>query len=147
MARPMRTPEASFPLDARTLLPHEGPMCCIDRLLSSSKTSAASEAYLHPAHSLLTDGALDPAGYVELAAQTAGAMQGYDQFMRGLPPKSGFLVGVQDFVIHGVARAGEMVRMNVSVIAELGEVTVLAAEVLRGETLLAEGRLKVFIPE
>ena len=137
----------AFPFDARALLPHEGPMCCIDRLLFSSKTAAVAEADLHPGHSLLTGGALDPAGYVELAAQTAGAMQGYDQRLQGLPPKSGFLVGVQDFALLGAAAAGDTVRMEVAIVAELGSVTVLTAKVFRGESLLAEGRLKVYVPE
>ena len=70
----------TFPFDARLLLPHEGPMCCIDRLLSSSKTAAVAEAELFAGHSLLTDGFLAPAGCVQLAAQTAGAMQGVCQY-------------------------------------------------------------------
>lgn len=139
--------KTAFPLDARALLPHEGPMCCIDRLLSSSKTAAAAEADLHAAHSLLTDGFLDPAGCVELAAQTAGAMQGFDQHIQGLPPRSGFLVGVQDFAVHGAARIGDTVRMEVDIIAELGDMTVLSARLFHQATLLAEGRLKVYVPE
>ena len=139
--------KTAFPVDARALLPHEGSMCCIDRLLSSSKTAATSEASLHAGHSLLTDGVLELTGCIELAAQTAGAMQGFDQAIQGLPPKAGFLVGVQDFILRDVAHAGDTVRMEVCIIAELGEMTVLSANIFHQETLLAEGRLKVYVPE
>ena len=121
-------------------------MHCIDRLLSSSKTTAVAEADIVPGHSLLTGQILDPAGYVELAAQTAGAMQGYDWHLQNLPLKSGFLVGAQDFSFFGQAVVGDTVRMEVSIVAELGEVTVLSAKVFRSEQLLAEGKLKVFVP-
>lgn len=136
-----------FPFAVGPLLPHAGPMLCIDRLLSSSKTAAVAEATLTPEHSLLREGILDSAAYVELAAQTAGAMQGYDLFLQGQPPKPGFLVGVQDFIIHGGAGMGDRLVMDVAIIAELGEMTVLAARVCRDGVLLAEGRLKVYVPK
>lgn len=135
-----------FPLDARLLLPHKGPMCCIERLLSSTRTAAVAEVRLTAAHSLVTGDALERAGYVELAAQTAGAMQGYDRQRRGLPPAFGYLVGAQDFVFHADARAGDTLAVRVAIQAELGEVTVLSACVMRGEEILAEGRLKVYVP-
>ena len=138
---------SQFPLDAQQFLPHTGAMCCIDRLLSSSKTAAATDVVLTPDHFLLRGNELDPSGYVELAAQTAGAMSGYDRRIQDLPLKQGFLVGVQDFVIHADARVGDCLRMDVATFAELGEMAVLTAQVRRGDELLAEGRLKVYVPE
>lgn len=122
-------------------------MCCIDQLLSSSKTTATAGVSLTPDHFLLCAGELDPFGYVELAAQTAGAMQGYDQHIQGLPPKQGFLVGVQDFVVHATAKVGDCLRMEVAIFAEFGEMTVLTVQARRDDELLAEGRIKVYVPE
>ena len=136
-----------FPLDARLLLPHAGSMCCIGRLLSSTGTAAVAEVTLTREHRLVSNGTLDKAGYVELTAQTAGAMQGYTLYRQGLPPKFGYLVGAQDFVFHRAARTGDTLTIRVDTLAELGEVTVLTSSVLLGEEILAEGRLKVFVPE
>jgi predicted hotdog family 3-hydroxylacyl-ACP dehydratase len=122
-------------------------MCCIERLLSSSETAAVAEVTLTPAHSLMNGDALDKAGYVELAAQTAGAMQGFDLFRQGLPLKFGYLVGAQDFIFHRGARAGDTLTIKVTLEAELGEVSVLSSRILLEEELLAEGRLKVYVPE
>ncbi|MDR1360188.1 MAG: hypothetical protein LBJ82_04320 [Deltaproteobacteria bacterium] len=122
-------------------------MCCIDRLLESSKTAAAAEVTLAAGHSLLRGETLDGAGYVELAAQTAGSMQGYDLHIQNLPPKPGFLVGVQNFHIHEEARVGDTLRITVALTAEMAEVSVLSAAVFRNGRLLAEGRLTVFVPE
>ena len=138
--------DTKFPIAAASLLPHAGPMCCIDTLLASSKKAACAMVTLFPDHSLLRGGVLDEAAYLELAAQTAGAMQGYDDHIRGCPPKPGFLVGVQDFHIHGEARVGDILHIDVTLTAELAEVSVLSATVRRDIELLAEGRLKVFVP-
>jgi len=66
--------------------------------------------------------------------------------LQNLPLKSGFLVGAQDFLFFGQAVAGDTVRMEVTIEAELGEVTVLSAKISRNDQLLAEGKLKVFVP-
>jgi predicted hotdog family 3-hydroxylacyl-ACP dehydratase len=146
MADLMHDPACVFPMETRKLLPHEGAMHCIDRLLFASKTTAVAETDLAPGHNLLAGQTLDPVGYVELAAQTAGAMQGYDQYLQNLPLKFGFLVGVQDFLVFDLAELGDTVRMEVAIVAELGEVTVLSAQVFRNDQILAEGKLKVFVP-
>ena len=80
-------------------------------------------------------------------AGAAGAMHGYDQFVRDAPPKAGFLVGVQDFDILSPVREGDRLRITVSTLGALGDVTLLAAEIRRDETLVAKGKLKVFVPE
>jgi len=136
-----------FPLEAQRLLPHAGAMCCIDSLLASTKTMAVAEVILVHGHSLLDGDILAPAGYVELAAQTVGAMQGFDRQRQNLPPQSGYLVGVQDFSIFGTATVGDRLKIEVYIVAELGEVTILTAEVRCGKTMLANGRLKVYVPE
>ena len=140
----------AFPLDARSLLPHAGPMCCIDRLLSAGATAAVAELVLTPEHCLLDAGVLDPAGYVELAAQAVGAMDGALQAQSAAPPRMGFLVGVQQFAVSGEAVVGDRLRIEVAIEAELGEFSVCSARIFRhgsdNPQLLAEGRLKVFIP-
>ena len=136
-----------LPLDAQSLLPHAGAMCCIGRLLASTKTMAVAEVVLARGHSLLDGDTLAPAGYVELAAQTVGAMQGFDRQRQNQPPQSGYLVGTQDFTILGAATVGDRLEMEVHIEAELGAVTILTAEVRCGTTVLAGGRLKVYVPE
>jgi predicted hotdog family 3-hydroxylacyl-ACP dehydratase len=122
-------------------------MCCIDSLLASTKTMAVAEVALAHGHSLLDGDTLAPAGYVELAAQTVGAMQGFDRQRQNLPPQSGYLVGVQDFTVFGAARVGDRLEMEVHIEAELGEVAILTAEARCGQTMLAAGRPNVHVPE
>lgn len=136
-----------FPLEAPGLLPHAGPMCCIDRLLASDTASALAEVVLEEGHSLLDGETLVPCGFVELAAQTAGAMQGFDRKRLHLPPQFGYLAGAQDFAVHGTARVGDRLEIAVQLEAELGGVRLITAEIRGAGGVLATGRLKVYVPE
>ena len=138
---------SSFPIEVERLLPHGRPMRCIDRLLISTKTMAVAEVVLEVGHSLLDGDTLAPVGHVELAAQTAGAMQGFDRQQQNLPPQHGFLVGAQDFAVHGTATVGDRLEVEVHIEAEFAEVTILSAKVSCAETVLATGRVKVFVQE
>lgn len=138
------------------LLPHAAPMRCIDRLLSASVASAEAEVLLSAGHILLHEGLVTEAGYVEMAAQTAGAMKGYAEKVLGLPVKEGFLAAVQDFSVDETAQEGETLRITVHVLAEISGVSLIEAHIFRvadaqaGEeqtTTLASGKLKVFVPE
>ncbi len=138
-----------LPIPACELLPHAAPMLCIDRLLRTSETEARAEAILSPDHILLHNGRLTEAGFVELAAQTAGAMKGYWEKKRGLLPRKGFLAAAQDFLFPGKAECGDVLLVSVAVVAEVADVSLIEAEITRARTdepreILARGKLKVF---
>jgi predicted hotdog family 3-hydroxylacyl-ACP dehydratase len=127
-------------------------MVCIDELLFASAGHAQARVRLSPDHILLHNGILTEAGYVELAAQTAGAMKGYLEKKLGLSAREGFLAAAQNFVFHGKARQGDLLRIAVAATAEVAGVSLLDASILREENngdspLLAGGRLKLFVPE
>ena len=132
-------------------------MLCIDRLLSASARMAEAETTLNAGHALLCGGLLSEAGYIEIAAQTAGAMKGYGEKSLGLPVRNGFLAAVQDFFMHERAREGDVLHTSVSLQAEIAGVSLLEAVITRvsgpGESVagqgapLAAGKLKVFVFE
>ena len=121
-------------------------MCCIDTLLYCDESTIRSEVLLRPGHTLLDGLTLDRAGFIELAAQTAGLSQGLALKEQGAPPALGMLVGVQGFEVIADARQGDTLCISVTKEAELGNIHVLAFSVHRQATLLAQGRLKVHIP-
>ena len=138
-----------FPVPAHDLLPHAAPMLCIERLLRASETEAEAETVLFPGHLLLHDGRLTEAGFVEIAAQAAGAMKGYWETRRGLPPRKGFLAAAQDFVFPGEAEAGDILLVAVAVVAEVAGISLIEASISRegpdgSREVLAQGKLKVF---
>lgn len=142
----------SFPISAAALLPHTPPMLCIDSLVRASAAEAEAVVLLGRDHVLLEEGVLHEAGYVELAAQTAGAMQGYMEKALGRPVQKGFLASAQKFSFWGTARQGDFLRITVGLVGEVGGVSLLEASICRDTgkekpELLAQGRIKVFVPQ
>jgi predicted hotdog family 3-hydroxylacyl-ACP dehydratase len=138
-----------FPLPAADLLPHRPPMLCIDLLLHASAHEAEASADLFPGHLLLHKGRLHESGFIELAAQTAGAMKGYNEKIKGRPVRDGFLAAVRKFSCPGIAGEGDTLRIAVKLVAEMGGVSLLEAGISRDAAgcreILAHGTLKVFI--
>lgn len=145
-------PELTPPVAAATLLPHKGRMCCIDRLVALDEAGAEAEVFLAPEHVLAAgNGWLEPFGFIELAAQTAGAM--YGAKAPALPLGMAMLVSVQKVAVRGRVRVGETLRIQVSVLGEVEGMISLAFSVVpltasgAPGTACAEGRLTVFLPE
>lgn len=143
--------EPLLPLAADTLLPHKGRMCCIDLLTAFRGTEAETETLLRPEHVLLDrDGRMDPCGFIELAAQSAGAM--YGARAAGQSPGPAMLVSMQKVALLRDARVGDRLRVTVSVLGELEGMISLsfsvrrAAEQVQDRFPLAEGRLTAYLP-
>lgn len=142
----------TLPLAAAALLPHKSRMCCIDRLVEFSESSATAEAELRPGHILLNnDGAMEPCGFIELAAQTAGAMYGAGSAAGSV--SLAMLTSVQKVAIFGDARLNDALRITVTVIGELEgmlslQFTIHNQTSAAGDMpLLAQGRLTAYVPE
>lgn len=136
-----------LPQPARILLPHQPPMVCIDRLLEAGEDRGLCEVRLVEGHTLLdAKGRLEPCGFVELAAQSVAALKGWERVRRGLPLPLGFLVGVQDFVCSGAARVGDTLRIETVSLGVFEGFGVVRAHITRGETVLAQGRIKLYTP-
>ena len=141
----MFTTPLQLPQVAVAFLPHKPPMCCIDLLVACSETHAESESLLTEEHIFMSDGALISAGLIEMAAQTAGAMQGYLACLNQCAPPPGMLVGIQHFTFFAPAHASDLLRISVTILAVVQEVTILEAKITRAGATIAHGSLKVYI--
>lgn len=134
-----------LPASTVPLVPHADPMRVVDRLLSVGERVAEIEASVPPGHLFAdADGAVDPAAYVEIIAQSAAALNGFRTARSGKGAR-GFLIGAQDVAIHGRAMAGDTLRVQVFKSARLGDFSVIDGSVFRGEELLAKGSVKIWL--
>ena len=134
---------------AEELLPHKGKMCCIDTLVDCREDGAEAVVALRRGHALVdAAGRMDSFGFIELAAQTAGAMHGW--LAGENRPELAMLVGVQKFAAPGMARLGDALRISVSVLGRLEDMLSLGFSIGKDGSdnpPLAEGRLSVFVPQ
>ncbi len=133
-----------LPVSAAAYLPQKKAMCLIDRLCSVGERCAEADTVLTDSNPFIdADGALEPAAFLELMAQTAAAMNGFHLRNRDRKPE-GFLMGARDLQIRGTARCGDRLRITVFKEHKYEDFGVLHGRVLRDDRCLAEGRITVY---
>jgi predicted hotdog family 3-hydroxylacyl-ACP dehydratase len=139
--------ELTLPVDAELLVPHRRPMCLIDSLVEYRDESGVVEAVISPENPLVGEGGvLDRTSFMELVAQAYAAFKGYRDMLHNMPVKKGFLVVVKRMECRGDIFAGDRLRISVETVSEVGGFAVAEGTVMRGDEVVAEGSLTLWIP-
>jgi predicted hotdog family 3-hydroxylacyl-ACP dehydratase len=121
------------------LLPHRGPILCLDRVLARSPEAARCDQDVVEGPWVESRQLQEP-GLVEAMAQAAGVIGGSSA--PGVPaPAAGRLVEVRDLKVHRRPRVGETVRHEVTRIRALGPLVLVEARATVGEQVVASARL------
>lgn len=138
--------DLSLPLEAQELIPHRPPMRLVERLLEVDGKNGIVEAQIGPAALLIdADGMLEDLALVEIMAQSYATLKGYIDRRDQLPLRQGFLVGIKRIVRHASVQADDLLQVHIRSIAELDDFAVAEAEIRRGDEVIAEGDVKVWI--
>lgn len=136
-----------LPCQAIDLVPQRAPMLLVDQLVSRERQAnfALIAASVPTTGIFIEHDQVLPEYFIELVAQAMAAVNGYDGRVDGAPSGRGFLVGIDDFNWHGIAKPGERLLIELQKNFEFGPVTVMAGQVLN-ETgdILAGGEIKVW---
>lgn len=137
--------DLSLPISCAELLPHRDSMLLLDRLVEYQPGQARVAARAE-AGGLFVDarGRLDPAAVVELAAQGAAALKGYEARLKGEPVKIGYLVGIRDFEIGGAAEAGEELEIAMRLEFAMEQAALMHGEVRAAGRLIGAGTIKIW---
>ena len=140
------TERISLPVAAEGLIPHRRPMQLIDALEAFDGETGTVSAVMEAGNPLLEeDGALAEVALLELLAQSFAAVQGYADSFSGQPARQGFLVGVRKVSFYLRPRLGDKLEIKVRAAARLEGFAVVEGSVRRGDELLAEGNIKLWI--
>ena len=132
--------DLTLPIDAELLVPHRRPVCMIDRLVEYRDESGIVEALVRSGNLLVgEDGILDRIAFMELIAQAYAAFKGYHDMLHEKPVKKGFLVVVKHMECKGEAFLGDLLRINVSTVSEVGGFAIAEGTVTRNDEVLASG--------
>ncbi|WP_290918168.1 3-hydroxyacyl-ACP dehydratase [Halodesulfovibrio sp.] len=139
---------SSLPLDVAGILPHKPPMRLVDRLVHVEDEQAVVTARLDEDCILVGRNAeLDSVVYAELVAQAYAAFKGYQLAQANEDIKEGYLVGIRKMKVLGKAVAGDSLTVTVTTVGLLQGFAVVDGTVAHGERLIAEVRLKLYVPE
>jgi len=136
----------SFPHEAAPYLPQKDPMRLVDQLLAvGERTAKARLTVRADSPFVFGDGTLDEACYLEIIAQTMAALDGFRHVADdGKTLPAGFLLGARHLAIHGRARSGDCLDVEVFKETKLGDFGIVRGSVRCGDRLLAQGEIKVW---
>ncbi|CCO23429.1 3-hydroxylacyl-ACP dehydratase [Maridesulfovibrio hydrothermalis] len=141
-----------LPVKAEKVLPHRGRMLLIDTV-TSAEDGAGTVTTRLPANSIsrTADGRIFAPFYIELVAQAYAAICGYSFLSRDIPVPEGYLVGVQKFEIHQNPPADcpfeSQLIISVQTLGSFDGFAVVEGVVSCDSKVIAEGKIKVFVPE
>lgn len=133
-----------LPVPAQNFIPQRAPMRLVDTLLSVGECCAQVETVLD-SDSLFFDekGQLDPAAYMEIIAQAAAALNGF-QLREQTEKPEGFLMGAKKITVHDSARCGDRLVTSIQKTHKFEDFGVIYGWVKRDGFCLAEGEIKVY---
>ncbi len=136
-----------LPAPATSLVTHRPPMLLVSTLLSRKETVGKVSATVPSTGPMVHEGRVLDEYLVEILAQSMAVIDGYDSVIEGKPPSGGFLVGLKQFTIHSLPVPGDQLLITLIKLFEFGPMTIMEGRVSRDDAILAQGELKVWIPE
>jgi predicted hotdog family 3-hydroxylacyl-ACP dehydratase len=130
------------------MIPHGPSIRLVDQILAVGERTAQTE-FIVRADSLFVDknGLLDETAYIEMIAQSFAASHGFHLSADEQAMHRGMLLGVKDMIVHGNARAGDRLLIDVRKVARFGDFGVVEGTVSREDgTILASAEIKVWRP-
>jgi predicted hotdog family 3-hydroxylacyl-ACP dehydratase len=135
--------------EIRTLIPHSGSMCLLDRVTVWDDRSiiCISNTHRDPVNPLRRDGRLSAVHAFEYAAQAAAVHGGLRARSVGLTAPPGYLVALRDAHLHVMHLDDVASPLQIRAHRLFGEAanTVYECQVLAGDVLLGEGRITIML--
>lgn len=137
-----------LPLPVEKLIPHQKPMCLVDRLLEFKDQGGTVEARVRPGQVLVDDdGCLEALAVMEMIAQAYAAVKGYDDRLAGRPVRRGFLVGIRKIKFLRKVAAGDLIHIYVDTVGSISGFAVVEGKIVRQSDIIAEGQIKLWVDE
>ena len=140
--------EMKLPLPVEKLIPHQKPMCLVDRLVEFKDQGGTVEARVLPGQILVDDdGRLETLAVAEMIAQAYAAVKGYGDRIAGRPVGQGFWVGIRTIQFHQAVFAGDDLRIHVNTVGNIAGFAVVEGVVTRKSDIIAEGQIKLWVKQ
>ena len=134
-----------LPMSVENLIPQKLGMRVVSSLLKVGERTAKIESiFTEKSPFVKPDGSIEEIAYMEMMAQSAAAMNGFEKFDTDRPDPGGFLIGGQKINIYCKAYIKERLIIDISKQAKFGNFGILTATIKRNNDLIAEGEIKIY---
>jgi predicted hotdog family 3-hydroxylacyl-ACP dehydratase len=120
-------------------------MVMVDKFFGVEGTRSWSGLTVATGNLFCQAGFLQESGLIEHIAQSAAARIGYLYATRGEEPPLGFIGSVDKFSLHALPKVGEELLTTLTVVQEVGDITLVSAQVEAGGHPIADCQMKIFI--
>ena len=95
----------------------------------------------------VSEGRLMEPGIIENMAQTIAAGAGYRAKAKNEKVKLGYIAAIKNLDIYALPSVGDILSTSVEIVNEVFSVTIVQAEVICGNTRIADCEMRIFIEE
>ena len=127
------------------LIPQRPPIVMVDSFFGIEENCSYSGLTVTPDNIFCEAGKLQEPGIIEHIAQSAAARIGFIYTRQGAQVPLGFIGSVDKLRIYDLPEVGMKLFTEITVVQEVFDITLIAAQVKADEKLLAECRMKIFI--
>ena len=127
------------------LIPQRPPIVMVDSFFGIEENCSYSGLTVTPDNIFCEAGKLQEPGIIEHIAQSAAARIGFIYTQQGAQVPLGFIGSVDKLRIYDLPEVGMKLFTEITVVQEVFDITLIAAQVKADEKLIAECRMKIFI--
>ncbi len=134
-----------LPMSVEKLLPQKQGMCVVTKLLKVGERYARVESVFSGKSPFIKENrSLEEFAYMEVMAQSAGVMDGFEKFDTGQADPEGYLIGGQKINIYAKTYAGDRLIIDIYKTTKFGNFGILTAQIHCKDVLIADGEIKVY---
>lgn len=127
------------------LIPQRPPIVMVDSFFGIEENCSYSGLTVTPDNIFCEAGKLQEPGIIEHIAQSAAARIGFIYTRQDAQVPLGFIGSVDKLRIYDLPEVGMKLFTEITVVQEVFDITLIAAQVKADEELIAECRMKIFI--
>ncbi len=130
-------------IDILSLIPQRPPFVFVSRLLTADEAHGVTSFTIPADCPLLSGKRLTTAGLLENMAQTCAARIGYLQVAQQQPVRIGFIGSVHPLQVYAWPQVGDTLTTEAVLTQSVFDISLFRCTTRLGDTLLAEGNLKL----
>jgi predicted hotdog family 3-hydroxylacyl-ACP dehydratase len=130
---------------AAEFIPQKPPFVLVDKLLFVDESVSRCSFHIPEDHIFVQDGSYSTPGMVECMAQTAAAGTGYLSKKKNKEVPVGYIGAVQKLEVYDWPLANEEIVMEISLITNILQVSLVAGTVEYRGKIIARCEMKIFI--
>lgn len=129
----------------RTLIPQKDPFVLVDTLKHFSEDSVISGLTVNTHLLFIQNQHLMAPGVIEHMAQTVALHTGYQYYLKNEPAPTGYIGAIKEVQIHSLPKLGDALTTTVTILHEIMGVTLVKAEVVCNNEIIATGEMKTVL--